>query len=153
MNVDKAVKDFRLFILASWDSFLLFNEFANAERKEEITNNWLQANWEILVETNVTGVNEFLEIYGNGADCNAASSRICYADKLPTHRIKCANATVRDAISNQVIVTDKMYFESFVSIQNSYHIITPPFDYVLLSNENDTAIVSVNDVIFDIERI
>lgn len=153
MNVDKVVKDFRLFILASWDSFSLFNESASAESLEEITNNWLQANWEILVENNVTGVNEFLEVYGNGADCNAASSRICYADKLPTHRIKCVNSIVRDVISKQEIDTDKMYFDGFVSIQNNYHVMAPPFDYVLLSGNNDIALVSVKDVIFDIERI
>lgn len=153
MKVDKAVKDFRLFILASWDSFSLFNESVSADILEEKTNNWLQANWEILVENNVTGVNEFLEVYGNGADCNAASSRICYADKLPTHRIKCVNTIVRDVISKQEIGTDKMYFDSFVSIQNNYHLMAPPFDYVLLSGNNDIAIVSIQDVFFDIEKI
>ncbi|MBS4042942.1 MAG: hypothetical protein KGZ59_03925 [Chitinophagaceae bacterium] len=153
MNIDTVVKNFRLFILSSWDSFLLFNEPESTRRFEENTDNWLQANWEVLVEAKLTGVNEFLEAYGNGADCNSSSSRICYADKLPTHRIKCANTTIRDIIKNKKIVIENMYFDRFISIENKYPIVVPPFDYVLLTSDDDTAIVSVNEVIFELEKI
>lgn len=58
----------------------------------DIDDDWLQSNWEIIVEyylIKTTGNLVILEPYGNGADCNAHSSRVWMPSYVATHRIIC----------------------------------------------------------------
>ena len=154
-NANQVINYFRDFIHSSWQSFSFFIIDIPKDEKEEVINNWLQANWEILVETNLTGINEFLEVYGYGADCNGASSRVCYPDKLPTHRIVCktsSNQHVIDLISNQMKSIDGTRFDGFMNWDGYYYQMLPPFDYVLLNNKEDTILVRFCDITFDIEK-
>lgn len=57
---------------------------------DEILNDWMQANWELLVESRVCQPGlEFLTVYGDGADCNDGSSRVWFPEALATHGVKC----------------------------------------------------------------
>jgi hypothetical protein len=57
---------------------------------QEIRNDFFQANWEILVESIICFPGkEFLEVYGEGADCNADSSKVSFPDRMVTHYISC----------------------------------------------------------------
>jgi len=156
---DKAndiVMKFRHFLLSSWEAFSPFVENLLDDEKEERINNWLQANWEILVEANLCGVNEFLEVYGYGADCNGASSRICFTDKLPTHKIVCnsINQTyVRDVITSEMKNITGMTFDGFMSWNGEFYEMSAPFDFILLTNESSNVLISINDVNFSIEKI
>lgn len=66
---------------------LLEDYFKN--QQNYLLDDWLQANWEIIVEA---PLNVFLEPYGDGADCNGASSRVWEPAKLPTHKLMCRSS-------------------------------------------------------------
>ena len=154
--VNDIVIKFQNFLLAGWEAFEVFNEYFSDDEKEEKVNDWLQANWELLVESTLCGVNEYLEVYGYGADCNGASSRITFPDKLATHRIVCnaqSGNLIRDVISGEMKKIQNMSFESFMKWDESYYQILPPFNHVLLSNDTENNLVNVKDVYFDIVRV
>lgn len=47
---------------------------------------WAQVNWEMVVEAVVARTDKvFIDPYGDGADCNGASSRIWMPDAASTH--------------------------------------------------------------------
>ena len=156
MDVNIIIQNFRLFILSAWDTLAFFNENLSADAREESLNNWLQANWELLVETNICKTNEFLEVYGYGADCNGASSRVCYSDKLPTHRVICNplnDIPVKDEITKEMRVITGMTFDGFMNWDGKYYQISPPFDHVLLTNNENEILVRISEVFFDTEKI
>lgn len=156
IEVNDIVMKFQNFLLSGWEAFEVFNENFLYDEKEEKVNDWLQANWELLVESTLTGVNEYLEVYGYGADCNGASSRVTFPDKLATHRIVCnahGGHLLRDVVSEEMKSIKNMAFQSFVKWDGSYYQILPPFDYVLLSNDIENILVNVKDVYFDIVRV
>ncbi len=169
MNVTRVVLDYRNFLNASWDSFISFYRYSSKENLgestfiEEITNDWLQANWEILVESSITGVNEFLENYGNGADCNGASGRVIYPDKSPTHRIYCKknpNSICLNVFTGKEISEEELKVLSFVkfsalSEDGLWYKDMPPFDHILLSHptEVDDVLIKSHEIIFDISSI
>ena len=45
-----------------------------------LKDDWMQANWELIVEGLLSDGRLVLEPYGEGADCNGASSRVLYPD-------------------------------------------------------------------------
>jgi hypothetical protein len=136
---------------------MAFNEGIPQIELDERTNDWLQANWEILVENTVLPSGEYLEVYGVGADVNDDSSRVCFPDKLPTHRIYCMSpndAPVIDLLSQQLKhITRTMTFFGFVSWDQGYFRVSSPFDHVLLENGGDRIVVRISDVFFDVEAI
>lgn len=156
MNVNKIINDYRYFLLSSWESFSKFNDGLSHDDIEEKTNNWLQANWEVLVESSLTEINEYLEVYGYGADCNGASSRVCFPNQSPTHKIFCKSLDgdkVRDVISNDIRDITEMTFDGFMNWNGINYDISPPFDFVLLSDKNEEILVSLSNIQFDICRI
>lgn len=88
MNVDEIVRNFQQFLEASWQS--VESTLPLTPEGEHFRLDWLQANWEILVEAviRLDGIS-FLEFYGEGAECNGASSRVWKPDAEATHRICC----------------------------------------------------------------
>lgn len=153
MNVDYYISCYRNFILSSWNTIVRFTSPIANLRKEEFIDDWMQANWEILVESSVCTYNTFLEVYGNGADCNGDSSRVCYPEKMPTHKIICKSHknNVLDLLSGNKIAFTEMDFDRFVSWDNNYYNISPPFDFVLLNNNNESIVVNVRDVYFEVK--
>jgi len=153
MEVTKSINNFRNFILHSWEGLSFF--LNNCDDPEEMLNNWLQANWEILIESTLTKENEYLEVYGFGADCNGESSRVCYPDKLPTRRILCYPTNgklVKDYLSNENVDIANCDFMGFVSLDDNYYKVKPPFDFVLLSKDSQF-LIHFEDVIFVLELI
>jgi hypothetical protein len=165
VNINEVVLNFRNFLVVSWDAFMVFNKeryIANIDEKdiiiEERTNDWLQANWEILIESVILyGLNEFIEVYGFGADTNGASSRVSFPEAKATYRIICKPRNgdkVKDLFSNEFKSMDNTKFEQFVNWGGTYYQVNPPFDYVLLGDDSiDGMVVSVNDVVFELEKI
>lgn len=154
--VNDIVLNFQKFLVAVWDSVESFNEQFLMEEKQEKLNDWLQANWELLVESSACGINEYLEVYGYGADCNGASSRVTFPDKPATHRVVC-NAyfsnPIRDLLTGELISIANMQLECFASWNGAYYEMSPPFDHVLVSNDRRDRLLAVADVNFDIEAI
>ncbi len=100
------LKRFSSFLATSWEEVSLLSA---ADSTGSFTIDWLQANWEILVE-GLLGQGIVLEPYGDGADCNGASSRVLYPDRLPTHQIICKplqGSQIFDALNEQQLDSSK----------------------------------------------
>ena len=88
MTVPEIVRNFQQFLEASWQSVESMLPFT--DEGEHFRLDWLQANCEILVEAVIRlDGPSFLEFYGEGAECNGASSRVWKPHAEATHRICC----------------------------------------------------------------
>lgn len=159
MNINNTIKIFNNYLNSAWKiTFpLLKDRFYTSD--EESINDWLQANWELLVERKILDANEYLEVYGDGADFYGSSSRITDIKALPTHRVvaNSLNKTqLHDILNNETIEYDKvLVFDRFVGFENEFYTSTPNFDYALLNDENDgiERVVSLDDISYGIQKI
>ncbi len=160
INTDKVVRNYISFLNRSLEN-LGFLENKNEDELFVLAlkNDFYQTNWEILVESLIcVPGKEFLEVYGDGADCNGASSRVCFPDKLPTHRIKLnpkKTKTIKNRLNNKNINIEEYTFDSFVSYFNNGYKIASPINGVLLEHTklNKYSVVDINDVIFEKTKI
>ena len=134
MKLEDALEDFRQFLLLSYQQmFILLSP--------DLLDDWLQANWEIIVESRLQeskAISGLLDVYGNGADCNASSSRVSLPDSHP----QCA-----------VHVKPSFILHSFGTLQNGLFIEAPPFDYVKGENAKSEVVLPVNEVQFTIGQV
>lgn len=137
MNIDKAIRLFSVFLNDSWSSItpLLYERLYTTD--ESSINDWIQANWEILVERKILPINEFLDIYGEGADFNSKSSRITDLLAQPTYYVNVHIEKGTDILNNIEIINEKYRFEKLVGFANGFYTISPPFDYVLIQDEEE----------------
>ncbi|WPP50689.1 hypothetical protein [Catalinimonas niigatensis] len=141
MNSIKILEEFRQFLIGSWNS--LPNRIKNNDNYQ--LDDWLQANWEILVEARLfydqNKINKLiLEVYGNGADFNGASSRVFAPEAKATHYI-CINQNYK--------------FEAFgKQYENGWFGMELPFDKVLVTDENDNEIIlDVSDINCELKEV
>jgi hypothetical protein len=155
MNINTVMNNFSEFLNSSWAFIDVFHK--PDEIINETMDDWLQANWEILVERKVCNPNEFLEVYGDGADCNGTNSRVTYFDKLPTHVVKVRqkNNSLFEYYSGEYIdQSDNSYiFKQFIGKREAKFSINPPFDFVEVLNDEQTGTLCFhkNDVDFFID--
>ncbi len=155
ISTDDVVRNFRDFLTSSWPWLTALSALSFKSGLD--LDDWLQANWEILVEAALCATPvEFLSVYGDGADCNGASSRVWMPDAPPTHEIHCA-ARLRDTARNELdddLITPKEWeFSKFVSFNNSQYDQSPPFDHVLLEKGERLAVVRLDDVLFQLRHL
>ena len=101
------LKIFSELLVAYWENLESLSKY---DTTESLKIDWLQANWELIVEGLLDGKNLVLEPYGDGADCNGASSRVLYPDRLPTHRLICKSSSgglIFDFLNDQELDTSK----------------------------------------------
>ena len=153
-DANQLIKNFHLFIDMSWkqaEKILRFNETAEVDR---IFNDWLQANWEILIEASLfPNGSGFLEVYGEGADCYETSSRVFLPNALPTHEIFCKPASgnkVIDLLNEKEFDPEGMKFSMFVGWNGKVFSSYPPFDSVLFESENGLCLALIDKVAFDV---
>ena len=157
MNVDEIVRKFQQFLEASWQS--VENMLPLTEEGEHLRLDWLQANWEILVEDTLRpDTISFLEFYGEGAECNGASSRVWKPDAEATHRICCVSkdgSEVTDLVTGRSIEPQDLEFFGFGHPDRErFLILHPPFNVVVLNDrEGIDFIVRLEDVRFETQRI
>jgi hypothetical protein len=157
MTIDSAIRIFADFLNASWASTtqLLINRPYTSNG--DSINDWLQANWEFLIERKVLKVDEYLEFYGDGADFNGASSRITDPDSLPTFKINLMpknGNSVHDLLNLEDASLDNSAFEKLVGFRDGFYILEPEFDFVLLTDQNMgiERVVRLIDIDFVLER-
>jgi len=106
-------------ILEEFRSYLLLNfKGISSILSDEQIEDWLQANWEIIVEFRLQnfGITEgLIDIYGNGADCNGVGSRVSLPTSLPT---------------SAVHIVPNCIFHSFGTLIDGFFVQEAPFDYV-----------------------
>jgi len=158
MDADQVIRNFQIFLKNSWSAVEnAFKGNGDSLEFQESANDWLQANWEILVEYIIfKNTNSFLEVYGDGADCNSDSSRVFLPHALPTHRIICRpiiGNTAKDLLNNSLIRPEEFQFDGFVFWNNGQYGMGPPFDHVLLTGFEEKIVVPANQIKFYAEPI
>jgi hypothetical protein len=136
--VDEAVRVFRHVVVSSWSAI---EGISARDRTGSFRADWLQANWESIVEAGLAGGSPiYLQPYGNGADCNPRSSRVWRPDAIPTHEIVCApkgDGTLYDELTKRQLI-GSVALEKFGTIVNGYFVEASPFDRVKLDGSDAT---------------
>jgi hypothetical protein len=158
MEIDKAIRTFTGFLNSSWDivyQLLLNRDYTT---NESSINDWLQANWELLVERKVLKVNEYLEVYGDEADFNGDSSRITDPEALPNFRVivKIKNDNpILDVLNNEQVRFENATFDKIVGFENGFYTIGKKFEYVLIIDPVSglERVVAIDDVEFGLKEL
>lgn len=154
LDIDVLVRRFANFLSLSWDQV----------KKTEVHTqtgsfviDWLQANWEMLVEGALPPKPIYLEVYGEGADCNGASSRVYHPDAVATHRVVCLprHDTVTDLLSTNLCPLTKtgLALEQLVTMDGTWYKTAAPFDCVLVDHGGTSQVFLLEDVKFELSPI
>ena len=149
MDLEAIMYNFKNFIELSWPAIDSI-EYKGLEKQDFIAD-WIQANWEILVELPLfKGTSKFLEVYGEGADCDPLSSRVWKPQAKPTNAIyiKSKNSTALIDEINGEDIREEMLFGKFIAWSDNKYYEAPPFNAILIENESGEHVVSLNKVQF-----
>ena len=156
MDLKNDIVTFANFLDASWEvanKLLLSRSYTS---DEDSVNDWLQANWELLLERRILKrVDEHLEIYGDGADFYGSSSRITDFKAIPTHEIRISFLTDSgyDHLNDVHCTGSYFIFDRLVSFSNNYYFIKPPFSYVLaLDKDHTERVFFLEDITFELRK-
>lgn len=143
-----ALSRFTTLINSCWGSL---SSIIESDRTGSFLEDWLQANWELIVEGSLYDKGVVLEPYGEGADCNGGSSRVFYPDRDPTHRLVCVsrkNDGVFDSLNQKEVFLDGgAVFDRFVSIgDDGWYYEVPPFDKILSEFDGEAVVIGFDDI-------
>lgn len=155
MNIDCAIRIFAKFLDVNWELVnLLFTGSDNEEYSSISIDDWIQCNWELLVERKILSKDEYLEIYGEGADFYGEYSRITDVKSVETHSVKVLVDEAIDILNGEKIKNEIFNFEQLVGFKNKFYVIEPPFLYILAKDDDDfERVFSLEDVKLEIIRI
>ncbi len=154
----------RLFAAAldgAWPAASALLESTDHARDNNLLGDWFQSMWEMLVEASFGGVKDpvFLEIYGDGADCNGATSRVYQPTAIATHAIHCFDPQ-SDRITDQLMQTpvevpaEGLPVDRLVSLDGSgWYADRPPFDHVLVLQHGNPAVFRLDGLEFRLAPI
>jgi hypothetical protein len=154
-SIDKLVRSYARLLRAAWDEVV---EEAKQSATGSYMQDWQQANWEMFVEAALP-VGTFLEVYGDGADCNGASSRVYMPSARATHVVVCVppvgGGEVKELISATPvsIAAGGVRLQELVTISGTWYEARPPFDCVLVESGMGPMVFSLDDVIFDLKLL
>lgn len=158
MTIDNAVRVFANFLNCSWEivnQLLIDREYTS---NEDSVNDWLQSNWEFLVERKVLNINDYLEIYGDGADFNGASGRITDPNSVANFKvivISKGNEPVYDLLNKEEVTLSNTEFDKLIGFKNDFYVLEPNFNFILLSDKRTglERVVKMDDIEFALERL
>ena len=159
-SVRQSVIAFVAAVSAAWPAVTTLLGTSERSARNALIDDWLQAMWEMLVEASLptAGGLMFLEVYGEGADCNPRSSRVHLPEASPTHAIRCSpvsGADVADALTRKVIdwPDEGLVVDRFVRLDGAgWYDEAPPFDHVLVSTGGYDAVLPTEDLDFTVGR-
>lgn len=154
MEIKEIIKIFSIFLNQSWGVIYPLMKNRTYTTEENSVNDWLQSNWEILVERKILELDEYLEIYGEGADLNGESSRITDIKALPTHKIKIIVKKAIDVLNNEEIENQEYDFDKLVGFKDSFYCESPPFNFVFVIDDCDKErVFPIVDIDCKIEKV
>ncbi len=155
MEINQAVRIFASFLNVSWNIVMPLVSGREYTADESSIGDWLQANWEILVERKVLHLNQYLEIYGEGADYNGGSSRMNDIEATPTHTLKLFAIDEAVDILNNETISSKVRFEfdRLVGFQNGFYLNAPPFNYALVQDDETERVFKLENIKFELIEI
>ena len=145
------LNSFSQFLSKSW------TEVTAILPSEEEIDNWLQCNWEMLVETSVETLVKQpvrLQPYGNGADLEGGSSRVTFLSALPNHQIALSNRDETDSLdvlTGERVNLEDVEFSEFVAMRgDGWYERRPPFDHVLTFKLGVEVVLPVAGITFQV---
>ncbi len=159
MSVNNILKKFVNLLLAYWKTI---ESLSKKDTTESFQIDWLQANWELIVEHFVFPTdyfaNRFLVPYGDGADCNGMSSRVWEPDAVMSHGLVCKsinNNLIQDFLNKQKLDTsvEPVVFDRFVSMKDGWYYEQPPFDKILGEYKDEEVVIAFSDVDVNLQNI
>jgi hypothetical protein len=162
-SIDEVVRGFARFLSASWDEIVRAAAVLECLDATEFVADWLQANWELLVEMPFSESSKpgkaYLEPYGEGAECNDRSSRVWNPGALPTHRVICLvtkGSPVLDLLTKRVIDSTKgpvVFDRLAIQSRTGWHEVAPPFDCILGYQDDLEVLVRLDEISLVAEEV
>lgn len=112
MNANEIIKFFSDFLNTSWNYVIPLLSERTYTSNEDSINDWMQANWELLVERKILPLNEYLEVYGDGTDFNGISSRITDINIAATHYLSVFIHHRTDLSTNEKLIIPSFHLKS-----------------------------------------
>lgn len=159
-QINKEIYRFIEFLNSNWDRLekdLSLMIYRDELQLADIVNDWLEVNWEIILESMICRPGEYIVAYGAGADCFSDSYRVRYPYKNATFQIKCVpkkGDKVFDLLTNKKISLSDKEFYKFVCFKNEIYIDAVPFNHTLLQDSKGEFYVVENvEISFVKERV
>ncbi len=151
MIINNILKDYASLLCLYWSKV---KELDDSDTTESFKNDWLQANWELIVERQLGDSDLYLEVYGDGADCNGESSRVLFSNKRATHNIilksnSSSGNSIYDLLGEKYIDdrNEKIIFQRFVTMrEDSWYYEEPPFDMIEALYRDEIVIVKFSAI-------
>ncbi len=128
INATSQILKFRNFLIHAWQDLDLLMENHDWDDDGRFTQEWIQVNWEFLVERELLRKGEFLTGYSN------LNFRVTYPNAVPTYEVICKpkpNHSIVDNDTGEVVPANiKLIFSGLVKKLNPGYGWYPPFDYV-----------------------
>ncbi len=161
-KVDATIKAFATFLSDTWDTVhpLLLGRSYTTDI--DSIGDWMQANWELLVERRLVAGDQCLEIYSSGADFYGFSSRITDPEAHRVDFVVAVKPTENfswfkenhtfDYLNQEKFSLGDAVFEEFVSFKNKFYHIESPFEYALLKDNGLERVVKLSDITFELKK-
>lgn len=149
MIINEILEDYISLLRLYWPSI---EQLISTDTTGSFKDNWLQANWELIVERQLMSSDTYLEVYGDGADCNDASSRVLFPNENATYNLilKPKNKDNVYDILGEIYINNKdndIIFQKFVTIkEDGWYYEEPPFDMVEALYRDEVIIVRFDAV-------
>ena len=142
MPVHQLILNFQQFMLACWPQLTRVMQSLDWDDDPYFVDNWIQANWELMVEKQLGIEGVSLLPYGYNT---SPGSRYTRVGASATHRVICK---LKDS-------ENRLAFLSFISKVGGELKLEPPFDNVCVKNlnTNETTSWLIGDVEFFIDKI
>ena len=140
MTVNQLIFNFHGFILACWPQLSVIMENLDWDNEPYFVEDWIQANWELMVERQLLSNDHFLLPYGYGVGTEHRHTNI---GKLATHRV----------IATLKRKNEKYRFLCFTSKNSGAIKFEVPFELVSIKNLSTGAIshAELDKVEFSVE--
>lgn len=148
INVTSQILKFRDFLVHSWSDLDRLMENHDWDDDGDFTHEWVQVNWEFLVERELLEKKGFLKSY------IFDDYRVTWSGMAPTHEIICKSKSRNELVADQtqlsIPLDTKLQFGGFVTRRNPGYGWYPPFDYITVFTPKKKRMyeLAVNDVDF-----
>ncbi len=143
MSINQLIINFRSFLIACWPNISKILEQLDWDGSPYFLDNWMQANWELIVETQTLELGQLLSPYGYKS---SSKCRYTYKNAKLTHRVTCKKNGSSEPQYN---------FLCFVSKKDGVFKIEPPFDFIDVEDikTGDRLSLAFGEMDFSIEKI
>lgn len=143
MSINQLIINFHSFLIACWPNLSKILDQLDWDESPYFLDNWMQANWELIVEMQTLDAGQLLVPYGYGS---SSGCRYTCRDAKLTHRVTCKKKCVPEYQYN---------FLCFVSKRDGVFKIEPPFNFIDVEDvkTGDRFSLAFDEVDFSIEKI